>query len=94
MQRLRGVHKMGQTRYIGKHIELVTMDPFFHDISIVLYRQEQNRRSVFLVHSYSGKEGTRERIDFLVATMKTLGGLESGEDGLLYFPCGDATSRR
>lgn len=94
MQRLRGVHKMGQTRYIGKRIELVTMDPFFHDISIALYRQEQNRRSVFLVHSYSGKQGTRERIDFLVATMKTLGGSNPARTACCTSPAAMHTSRR
>jgi hypothetical protein len=81
---------MGQTRYIGNRIELVSMDPHFHDISIALYQQEQNHRPAFLVHSYSQKAGVEERIAFLAETMKTLGGLESGEDGLLYFPCGAA----
>jgi len=79
---------MGQTQYIGKRIELVSMDPHFHDISIGLYRQEQNKRPVFLVHSYSQKEGTWARIEFLTTAMKTLGGLESGDDGMLHFPCG------
>lgn len=81
---------MSQTPYIGKRIELVSMDPHFHDISIALYQQEQNGRLVFLVHSYSRKEGTPARIASLVSTMKILGGLESEDAGLLYFPCGDA----
>lgn len=66
------------------------MDPHFQDISIGLYRQEAKGRPVFLIHTYSQKEGARERIAFLAETMKTLGGLESDEQGLLYFPCGDA----
>ena len=81
---------MNQTPFIGKRMELVSMDPHFHDISIALYQQEQNGRLVFLVHSYSRKEGAEERIASLVSTMKILGGLESEDDGLLYFPCGDA----
>ena len=81
---------MSQTPYIGKRLELVSMDPHFHDISIALYQQEQNDRLVFLVHSYSRKEDAGERIASLVSTMKILGGLESEDDGLLYFPCGDA----
>ena len=51
------------------------MDPHFQDISIALYQQEQNDRLVFLVHSYSRKEGAGERIASLVSTMKILGGL-------------------
>jgi hypothetical protein len=81
---------MGQTKYIGKRIELVSMDPHFHDISIALYKQEKNQRPVFLIHTYSQISGASARIDALVNAMKTLGGLESDEDGLLYFPCGDA----
>lgn len=80
---------MGQTRDIGKRIELVSMDPHFHDISIGLYRQELNGRPIYRVHTYSQKAGAGERIAFLATTMKTLGGLESGPDGLLYFSCGD-----
>jgi len=81
---------MSQTPYIGKRIELVSMDPHFHDISIALYQQEQEGRLVYLVHSYSRKEGAGDRIASLVNTMKILGGLESEDDGLLYFPCGEA----
>ena len=32
---------MGQTLDIGKRIELVPMDPHFHDITIALYQQGQ-----------------------------------------------------
>lgn len=81
---------MSQTPYIGKRIELVSMDPHFHDISIALYQQEQEGRLVYLVHSYSRKEGAGDRIASLVSTMKILGGLEAEDDGLLYFPCGEA----
>jgi len=81
---------MGQTRYIGKRIELVSMDPHFHNISIALHTQELGHGPVYLVHTYSQKEGTEARIAFLVKTMKTIGGLESSEEGLLNFPCGDA----
>ena len=35
---------MGVTTDIGERIELLPMDPHFHDISVALYRQEGGRR--------------------------------------------------
>ncbi|UCD68002.1 MAG: hypothetical protein JSW48_14595 [Betaproteobacteria bacterium] len=80
---------MSHTPFIGKRIELVSMDPHFHDISIGLYEQQHQGKPVYLVHTYSHKEGTEKRINFVVETMKTFGGLESADDGLLQFPCGE-----
>ncbi len=80
---------MGVTTYIGKRVELISMDPHFHEISIGLFQQEQRSAAVYLVHSYSPKEGTRERLDFLVRAMAILGGMEQAE-GLLRFSCGNA----
>lgn len=80
---------MNQTPYIGKRIELVSMDSHFQDISIALYQQERQGQPVYLVHSYSRKVGVADRIASLVNIMKTMGGLESDDDGLLFFPCGD-----
>jgi hypothetical protein len=68
---------MSHTPFIGKRIELVSMDPHFHDISIGLYEQQHQGKPVYLVHTYSHKEGTEKRINFVVETMKTFGGLES-----------------
>ena len=80
---------MNQTPYIGKRLELVSMDFHFQDISVALYQQDRQGRPVFLVHTYSPKEGAADRITSLVNTMKIMGGLESDDDGLLYFPCGE-----
>jgi hypothetical protein len=81
---------VGVTTDLGRRIELVSMDPHFHNISIGLNRQESPGGPVFLVHSYSGKEGALERLDFVVRAMATLGGLEAlpAEPRKLRFSCG------
>jgi len=80
---------MAVTRNLGTRIDLVSMDPHFHDITIALYRQEQTGRPEFLVHSYSGLRGTTERIESLRGSMAILGHLVlDGE--LLHFACGSA----
>jgi hypothetical protein len=81
---------MGLTRELGQRIELVSMDPHFHDISIALYRQQADAGPTFLVHSYSVKEGAGDRIDFITRAMAILGGLEAvpGERHKLRFSCG------
>ena len=66
---------MGQTVDIGKRIELVPMDPHFHDITIALYQQGQDESPLFLVHTYSQMEGAQGRIQFAVNYDDTLGKL-------------------
>jgi hypothetical protein len=80
---------MGETVELGRRIELVPMDPHFHNISIALYRQETVDGPVFLVHSYSKREGARQRVEFVARAMSLLGGLEPvpGETRKLRFPC-------
>ena len=80
---------MGETIDLGRRIELVPMDPHFHNISIALYRQESDNGPVFLVHSYSKREGARQRVEFVARAMARLGGLEPvlGETRKLRFPC-------
>jgi len=80
---------MGETIDLGRRIELVPMDPHFHNISIALYRQEAGDGPVFQVHSYSNQEGTRQRVEFVARAMARLGGLEPvlGETRKLRFPC-------
>jgi hypothetical protein len=80
---------MGETIDLGRRIELVPMDPHFHNISIALYRQETGDGPVFLVHSYSNREGARQRLEFVARAMAVLGGLEliPGETRKLRFPC-------
>lgn len=81
---------MGQTVDIGKRIELVPMDPHFHDITIALYQQGQDESPLYLVHTYSQMNGTGERIRFVIETMMGLGNLIEEKNGLLRFPCGQA----
>lgn len=78
---------MSLTLDLGRRIELVSMDPHFYDISIGLYRQEGESGPDYLVHTYSRKEGARERQDFVMRAMHVLGGLEE-KNGRLYFSCG------
>jgi hypothetical protein len=77
---------MGSTLDLGSRIELVSMDPHFHDVSIGLYQRLQDSDPEYLVHSYSRLNGVRERLDFLIRAMKVLGGMtRDGES--LRFPC-------
>ena len=78
---------MGQIVDIGKRIELVPMDPHFHDITIALYQQGQNESPLFLVHTYSQMEGAQGRIQFAIETMTHLGNLVEDTNRLLRFPC-------
>lgn len=81
---------MGRTVDIGTRIELVPMDPHFHEITIGLYLQEHNGAPVYRVHTYSGRSGADQRIAFVSNAMAVLGGMRQTTDGLLQFPCGDA----
>lgn len=81
---------------IGRRIELIPIDPHFHDITIGLYRQQSvdattgKGSPVFLVHTYSHIAGAAERIENVRQAMQTLGGMLRTADGLLYFPCKSA----
>ena len=79
---------MGRIVDIGRRIELVPMDSYFHDIAIALYQQQPSAEPSFLVHTYSQIEGASQRIQFVVTAMQTLGGMKLTESGLLQFPCG------
>ena len=78
---------------IGRRIELIPIDPHFHDITIGLYRQRivdpttGTDFQAFLVHTYSQMTGAPERISEIGRTMQTLGGMLKTPEGLLYFPC-------
>ena len=72
-------------------MELVSMDPHFHDISISLYRETgADGASGFLAHSYSGREGATERLAFVMGAMAAMGGMvpAPGQPGRLAFACG------
>ena len=78
---------------IGRRIELIPLDPHFHDITIGLYRQQITDTNLgkdfpaFLVHTYSQISGATERIGEVIQSMQTLGGMLKTPEGLLYFPC-------
>src|SRR6266568_7735655 len=78
---------MGATLDLGRRIELVSMDPHFQNITIGLYEQRRGGEPEYLVHSYSGLAGTRERLDFLIQAMAVLGDLTM-VGGWLRFSCG------
>jgi hypothetical protein len=78
---------MGATLDLGRRIELVSMDPHFRDITIGLYEQTRNGVPEYVVHSYSGLDGTPQRVGFVAQAMEVLGGLELA-DGHLRFSCG------
>ena len=81
---------MGVTTDIGERIELLPMDPHFHDISIAFYRQESDAGIELTVHTYSRKEGAQERIAFVAQAMAVLGGMDLVGDSstTVRFPCG------
>ena len=82
---------MGLTFDIGRRIELVPMDPFFHNIAIGLYLQRREQAVEFMVHTYSRREGTEQRMESIAKAMMILGGMEfvSGAPRLVRFPCGE-----
>ncbi|MYC77126.1 hypothetical protein F4X10_15280 [Candidatus Poribacteria bacterium] len=87
---------MRRTVDIGRRIELIPIDPHFHDITIGLYRQQiadtttGTEFPAFLVYTYSQMVGATERIEAIADAMQTLGGMRKTPEGLLYFPCKDA----
>ena len=84
---------MGRLLELGERMELVSMDPHFHDISISLYRSSgEDGASGFLAHSYSAKEGAEERLGFVMQAMAVMGGMgpAPGQPDRLAFACGAA----
>jgi hypothetical protein len=81
-----------ETLDLGRRIELLSMDPHFHDISISVYRSGDGDGAAYLLHSYSKREGVRGRLTFLAGAMQALGGMVSvGDNPLaLRFACGHA----
>ena len=81
---------MGQTLDLGRRIELHSMDPHCHDISLGLYRQVHRGRSNYLVHSYSRVEAAVIRLAAIGNGLAALAGMipVEGHPGLLEFSCG------
>jgi len=71
----------------GKCLELVSMDPHFHDISVGLYLKD----GVCTLWSFSNKPGLDERIAAIRDQFVALGGLTPMEDthNQIRFLCGD-----
>ena len=80
----------GHLRDLGRRIELVAMDRHCQDITLGLYEQGSSEGTSFLVHSYSTREGTTERLRFVSEAMAVLGGMEidAHRDLMMRFPCG------
>ena len=82
---------MGRLLELGERMELVSMDPHCHDISISLYRETgEDGASGFLAHSYSGKEGAAGRLAFVMGAMAAMGGMgpAAGRPDRIAFACG------
>ena len=78
---------------LGRRIELFSMDPHFHDISIGLYERAGGgpRNYSYVVHSYSRKPGADARVAGAAAAMRALGGMVAGESpNIVRFACGAA----
>ncbi len=74
---------------LGRRIELFSMDPHFHDISIALYERPDENPHAFTVHSYSVKPDAAARIDGVIAAMCRLGGMVAGAaPSRVRFACG------
>lgn len=70
----------------GKCIELVPMDPYFHNISVGLYLKD----GIFTVWSYSNRPGVHQRISNIRDGFVALGGMAPTPDSDIQFtpPCG------
>ena len=80
----------GRLRSIGRRIELVAMDGHCQDITLGLYEQATRLGTRFLVHTYSSRAGSAERIRFVARAMAVTGDMELDQDDetTLRFPCG------
>lgn len=73
----------------GRRVELLSMDPHFHDITVALYWRPGSRS--YLVYSFSNLSGADERVAGIAAAMRALGGMEAGDEpGAMRFACGES----
>ena len=78
---------------LGRRIELVAMDPHFHDITVALHRAAgADGRPAYDVHSYSTRHGAGDRLAGIVAAMQEVAGMEAAPESPLRvrFACGAA----
>jgi hypothetical protein len=80
---------MGKTLDLGRRVEIQPMDKHCGDMSVGLYRRDEDGIPRFLVHSYSSVEGAREREEFLRQALLTMLGMEEvpGAPRWIRFPC-------
>ena len=82
---------MGRTLELGRRIELKSMDPHCHDISLGLYRQQTAQGTGYLVHTYSAHPEASGRVAEVVRGLVEGSGMLTLAEypGLVAFPCGD-----
>lgn len=74
----------------GDCVELVPMDPNFHDISVGLYERD----GIATVWTFSRRPGVEDRIRDIVERLVRLGGMERTDEwNRLRFPCGRMHTR-
>ena len=81
-----------ETLDLGRRVDLLSMDPHFHDISIAVYRSDDGGGAAYRLHSYSRRAGAGDRLRFLAGVMRTAGGMAAADGGPLTvrFACGQA----
>lgn len=77
----------------GRYLDLISMDKYFHDISIALHVREGDGGCLFILHTYSRMAGSEDRVKAVAAFMVALGGMEWGGEGVVRFPCGELHER-
>jgi hypothetical protein len=76
---------------LGTRIELTSMYPHFHDISIGLYeRSKKGGKTEYQIHCYAARDGVDDCLRRLASAMVILGGMvQVGDDGrTVCFSCG------
>ena len=76
---------------LGARVELTSIYPHFHDISIGLYeRSNKSGTTEFQVHSYAARDGVNDCLRHVAAAMVILGGMVLVGDGgrTVRFSCG------
>lgn len=77
---------------LGRRVQLVSMDPHCHDITIGLYEHaDENGRPLYIVHSYSEMKDVPRRLAFVAEAMSRLGGMQrvASQPNQVRWPCGD-----
>ncbi|MDP6713645.1 MAG: hypothetical protein QF368_03300 [SAR202 cluster bacterium] len=91
----KAIYKQGSVaetlRRLGQCLELVPMDPHFHNVSVGLYVKD----GLCTVHSFSRAEGIGDRLREIRDQMVALGGVSpvEGSGNQFVFPCGQIHER-